>query len=622
MAPPQGVPQILAIEPEPVSAGSPQPVLVTFSWEGEGEDGFEWRIDGSEWHNINQSGIATTSGLPSGQFLILGTDPAQAYDMPGLQMRAYSLGDGPGEASAPVAFPYKGVILAAAVLEIAEAGEHIEILNGLSQYAGEDLRISVFHPAWSVESDPRIPVQHAVVAAADAPIFNAITVNADNSVTVAYTGVDGATGYKYRLDEGAAVDIGTTNPFTIPALAYATYSLQMLGYDGEADGPWSAAQEFSTLPIHSPAWTPSAVGGTPTVESAIAADTGRRWAAVVSEAELTAQQVEDVLNEESGAPSVIDWQVNDITGVEGQVGDPVEFPEGVDSAYLYTAYIDGAGAVTVLPGSVAAERATAIQLEAEPAIFSMSAQDAGLAVEKRLTADPAEFNLSAQEAGFLAHRNLAAEPAEYSLVAQDAALTRHRTLQADAATFSLSGQDADFLIDIRLTADHAVFTISGQDAAFRRDSRLAADPATFQTAGQDAVLRIEAAGVYTLIAESAAFEVTAQPAALRAERTIAASHAAFSLSGEDAGMRHFRALQAAPAVFVTVGQDAAWVRDYRLHAAGAVYAVAAQDATLRVPGDAGEFIAGNVMVARAIGRRPYRTQATARPYRTTPIYHS
>lgn len=298
MSAPAEKPIVISVEVAPHGFG--QQFIVTYDYGGGDATGFEWAIDKTEWLPLN-SPVSTTGGVDPDQFAIQATIPNWPYVLPGLELRATN-GDGAGPPSDPFPVPYRGPsgILAAVEVDLESETEETvvdSLVIPLSAYAGESVRVSVYHPDWHLAADPSVAVLHTIIQLpdADAPIFNAITVNADNSVTVAYTGVDGATGYKYRLDEGAAVDIGTTNPFTIPALAYDTYSLQMLAYDGEADGPWSSAQEFSTFPIHSPAWIPSAEGGTPTVYSNVS--TGR-VAYVVSEDELTEQQVADLIQAE------------------------------------------------------------------------------------------------------------------------------------------------------------------------------------------------------------------------------------------------------------------------------------------------------------------------------------
>lgn len=68
-----------------------------------------------------------------------------------------------------------------------------------------------------------------------------------------------------------------------------------------------------------------------------------------------------------GDGGIIDVQIHDLSTTGTHTGDPVEFPENVDSAYLYTAYIDGEGEITVLPGSVLAERADETSVSAPTA---------------------------------------------------------------------------------------------------------------------------------------------------------------------------------------------------------------------------------------------------------------
>lgn len=140
-------------------------------------------------------------------------------------------------------------------------------------------------------------------------------------------------------------------------IAGETYRVAML-HEGDAQ----AIVIDVAIYVHSPAWLPSATGGTPTVESAVAMG---RVAFVVSEDELSDEDVIVAVEAESMSepPDTIDVQVHDITQTGTQTGDHITLPEGVETAYLRAAYIDGEGAVSVLPGSVEAERVTEMPVD-------------------------------------------------------------------------------------------------------------------------------------------------------------------------------------------------------------------------------------------------------------------
>lgn len=83
-----------------------------------------------------------------------------------------------------------------------------------------------------------------------------------------------------------------------------------------------------------------------------------------------------------GLPDTIDIQVHDIEAAGAQTGDPVAFPVGVDSAYLRAAYIDAEGEITVLPGSVVAERGAAepVELDGSATAGASAAGDLSTAI--------------------------------------------------------------------------------------------------------------------------------------------------------------------------------------------------------------------------------------------------
>tara|TARA_R110001583_G_scaffold109400_1_gene258094 strand:+ start:5382 stop:6458 length:1077 start_codon:yes stop_codon:yes gene_type:complete len=65
-------------------------------------------------------------------------------------------------------------------------------------------------------------------------------------VNFTYSNTD-ATGYKYRLNNGLAIDINNTNPFTITGLTSDTsYTVEVLAYNAVGDGSYSAASSFTT----------------------------------------------------------------------------------------------------------------------------------------------------------------------------------------------------------------------------------------------------------------------------------------------------------------------------------------------------------------------------------------
>lgn len=65
-------------------------------------------------------------------------------------------------------------------------------------------------------------------------------------VNFTYSDTD-TSGYKYRLNSGSPVDIGTTNPFTISGLTADTnYSIEVLAYNATGDGSYSVASNFTT----------------------------------------------------------------------------------------------------------------------------------------------------------------------------------------------------------------------------------------------------------------------------------------------------------------------------------------------------------------------------------------
>lgn len=77
-------------------------------------------------------------------------------------------------------------------------------------------------------------------------IDSTITTATTARVNYSYNDTD-ETGFKYRLDNGSPIDIGTTNPFTIYGLdAETEYSVELLAYNASGDGNYQSPTVFNT----------------------------------------------------------------------------------------------------------------------------------------------------------------------------------------------------------------------------------------------------------------------------------------------------------------------------------------------------------------------------------------
>lgn len=79
----------------------------------------------------------------------------------------------------------------------------------------------------------------------DQPVITSVE-NTEDPVVVTFDVVDFASGYDYRINGGVAIDIGTTNPFTVELDEDDEYTLEVRGYNDYGNGPWSEIETFTT----------------------------------------------------------------------------------------------------------------------------------------------------------------------------------------------------------------------------------------------------------------------------------------------------------------------------------------------------------------------------------------
>ena len=118
-----------------------------------------------------------------------------------------------------------------------------EIYN-LRVRALRDEEVGDWSQVYTVQTEAAAPQ-----APQSAPVIGEITTTT-NSATVNYSGVSGADGYKYRLNGGSWVDVGSSSPFNIPGLgSYSTFLLEMRAYNAVDDGPVSEGKLFTTQAV-------------------------------------------------------------------------------------------------------------------------------------------------------------------------------------------------------------------------------------------------------------------------------------------------------------------------------------------------------------------------------------
>ncbi|MCO6443626.1 MAG: fibronectin type III domain-containing protein [Anaerolineae bacterium] len=105
-----------------------------------------------------------------------------------------------------------------------------------------DLQILAVGVGTGGDSAPRTPV-----APTTSPTIGTITPSG-TSASVPYTGLDlYATGVEYRIDGGAWVDAGVTNPISLSGLTESTeYDIELRAYNAAGPGPISTLATFTT----------------------------------------------------------------------------------------------------------------------------------------------------------------------------------------------------------------------------------------------------------------------------------------------------------------------------------------------------------------------------------------
>jgi hypothetical protein len=106
-----------------------------------------------------------------------------------------------------------------------------------------------------------------------------------------------------------------------------------------------------------------------------------------------------------------------------------------------------------------------------------------------LDAQPAAFTISGQDATLLDKKVVDAQPAAFVVSGQDATFTRGRIISSDAGVFAITGQDATLLDKKVVDAQPGSFIITGGDATLLNGHVVDAQPGSFSITGDDATLQ-------------------------------------------------------------------------------------------------------------------------------------
>jgi hypothetical protein len=179
--------------------------------------------------------------------------------------------------------------------------------------------------------------------------------------------------------------------------------------------------------------------------------------------------------------------------------------------------------------------------------FTLTGQDTGLRVARKLVAETGAFTLTGVSAGLQAGRKMVAAPATFTLTGVDAGLTysgggaTHYTLTASPGAFTLTGVATGLRAGRQVAGGIGAFTLTGQSAGLGAGRKLTAAVGAFTLTGIDATLSYSGAG-RRLVADAGTFTLTGIATGLRADRRLAAARGAFTLTGIDTGLQWSGAL--------------------------------------------------------------------------------
>ena len=255
--------------------------------------------------------------------------------------------------------------------------------------------------------------------------------------------------------------------------------------------------------------------------------------------------------------------------------------------YRYVAEF-GDFTLTFPDASLVASVATAT-MQADAGSFTLTGQDAAIAVQRYIGLDAGSFTLTGQDIAFGLVKILTADAGSFTLTGQDAVLQAARVLTADAGTFTLTGEDAALTRALIMAADAGSFALTGQDVVFGLVKIMTADAGSFTLTGQDAVLQASR----VLTADAGSFTLTGEEAGLVAGSVITAEAGMFTLTGQDAGLLRNLIMTADAGSFTLTGQDVAFTRSLIMTADAGSFTLTGQDAAFArqyvMTADAGSF---------------------------------
>ena len=162
----------------------------------------------------------------------------------------------------------------------------------------------------------------------------------------------------------------------------------------------------------------------------------------------------------------------------------------------------------------------AYTLTADSGTYTLTGQNVGLLVGRRMSCSAGSYLLTGQDAGLRTGKTLAAGQGTYTLTGQDVSMLLARYVQLAQGSYTLTGQDVTLTKsggDKTLTADSGTYTLTGQDVALARSTLLTANSGSYALTGQDTGLTLSGRviqagqGTYTLTGHDVTLNYSGQP---------------------------------------------------------------------------------------------------------------
>lgn len=238
----------------------------------------------------------------------------------------------------------------------------------------------------------------------------------------------------------------------------------------------------------------------------------------------------------------------------------------------------------------------------EAGVFALTGQDATLTytpVSQNITfsVNAGAFVFTGQDIAAKATRTTSAAKGEFTVDGKVAGVVAERKLTAETAAFTCTAQDASLIATRKVGAEVGAFTFTGVPVGFNNERRIYGQSASFALTGWDATLTHTAINNYAITAESRAFAVSGQSAALKDSRAVQAGAGEFSVVGVASTFKVQRSITGQSVEFAITGQDvtllAPQFNQYSLSAANGIFTVsgktAGTTATRKLSGAANAF---------------------------------